>query len=657
MADRIKGITVEINGDTTKLQSALKGVNSSLKESQSALRDVNKLLKMDPGNTELLKQKQELLNKSIADTKSKLETEKQALAQLKNADQTEEVIRQQQALEREIISTEQSLQSLENEYRNFGSVASQQIANAGNKWKEAGSKISDVGKGMATAGAVITGAEVAIVAAGKGIFDYADSIADVGDAIDKNSQKLGVSAKFYQEWDAVLQHSGSSMESMGSTFKTLNKVTENATKTQQAALDTLGLKVEQFGGSSEKAFTMIVTALQKMPEGTERAYAAQQLLGKGATELGALFNTSADDTQAMIDKLNELGGVMSNEAVKNSAAFKDEMQDMQSSLAGMGNEIGAELMPSLIELMQEITIFVKDNKDDTVAFLKQLTIALSELIQQFHDMTPEQKESVLQMGAMIASIGPLLTIIGGLVTAIGGVVSGIGSIMTAAPAITGFFSTAATTVGEFCAALGPLGWALLALVGSVTWMISRIKECGMTWQDFVDGLGFMLADAKKFVVDFFDCVVYFFTDLGTKALNWGKDLVTNYLNGIKANINLLATAGKLIGEKIKSYIHFSEPDVGPLSDFHTYMPDMLKGLAEGINDNIGMLDKPMSNLASAMVPGTNGMNDRLDGIRGAIGNMSTNVNVTLEGDAQGLFKMVKTQNGKARRMTGRSALA
>lgn len=657
MADRIKGITVEINGDTTKLQSALKGVNSSLRESKAALSDVNKLLKMDPGNTELLKQKQDLLSKSIEDTKEKLDMERKALEQLKSGEQTEEVIRQQQALEREIISTEQSLKSLEGEFKNFGSVAAQQVALAGEKVKAVGGKISDVGKGIATAGAVITGAEVAIAAAGKGAFDFAESIASVGDAIDKNSQKMGVSAEFYQEWDAVLQHSGSSMESMSGTFKTLAKVTENTSKSQQAALDKLGLKAEQFGGSSEKAFTMIISKLQEMPEGTERAAIAQQLLGRGAQELGALLNTSSKDTQDMIDKLHELGGVMSNEAVKNSAAFEDELQDMQTTFQGVGKEIGAELLPSLVDLMKEITAFVKENKGDIVDLLKNVTTAISELIQSFKQMTPEQKKATVQIMGMIAALGPLITIIGGIVTAIGGVISGVGSIMTAAPAITAAISSVGATLSSVVAFMtGPLGLAIAGLIGSLAFMVNSIKECGITWADVWDGIGFLIQDAKKLIGEWFEFIKQFWTGLAEKAYNWGYDLIKNYVDGIKNNINLVKTAGSMIAEKIKQYIHFSEPDVGPLSDFHTYMPDMLKGLSEGINQNIGMLDKPMNNLASAMVP-TNGMGDKLDGIKGAIGNMNTNVNVTLEGDAQGLFRMVKTQNGKAKRMTGRSAFA
>ncbi len=114
MANRIKGITVEIGGDTTRLQNALKGVNSQIKSTESQLRDVNKLLKLDPGNTELISQKYKLLNQAVEETKQKLETLKTAAA---NADKAlaEGTISQEQydALQREIIETEQDLKKLE----------------------------------------------------------------------------------------------------------------------------------------------------------------------------------------------------------------------------------------------------------------------------------------------------------------------------------------------------------------------------------------------------------------------------------------------------------------------------------------------------------------------------------------------------------------
>ena len=114
MASRIQGITVEIGGDTTKLTNALKGVNSEIRNTQSQLRDVEKLLKLDPSNTELLSQKQRLLNKEVEETKEKLKALKNASEQA-NAALEEGAITQEQydGLQREIIATEQALKDLE----------------------------------------------------------------------------------------------------------------------------------------------------------------------------------------------------------------------------------------------------------------------------------------------------------------------------------------------------------------------------------------------------------------------------------------------------------------------------------------------------------------------------------------------------------------
>jgi phage-related minor tail protein len=135
MADRIKGITIELDGDTTKLSNALKGVNKEIRDTQSNLKDVNKLLKMDPGNADFLAQKQRYLTDAIDATKKKLEEEKEALAKLKAGPQTKKTQKQQQALTREIEAAKQSLEGLEDEYKKFGSVAAVGAASVA-AWKE-----------------------------------------------------------------------------------------------------------------------------------------------------------------------------------------------------------------------------------------------------------------------------------------------------------------------------------------------------------------------------------------------------------------------------------------------------------------------------------------------------------------------------------------
>lgn len=112
---RISGITIELNGESKKLEAALKDVNDSLKNTQSNLNDVNKLLKLSPDSTELLGQKQKYLAKQIEDTEEKLKREKEALEQLGQADQTDEIVNQQERLEREIVDTESKLKGLREE--------------------------------------------------------------------------------------------------------------------------------------------------------------------------------------------------------------------------------------------------------------------------------------------------------------------------------------------------------------------------------------------------------------------------------------------------------------------------------------------------------------------------------------------------------------
>jgi TP901 family phage tail tape measure protein len=152
---RIAGITIEFNGDTTKLKTALKDVDSQVRQSQTQLKDVNKLLKFDPGNTELLQQKYNSLTKSIEGTKSRLETLREAQRQmeqngLKGTDQWD-------ALQREIAETEQKLKSLNREMDQFGSVQAQKVAAAGEKVQQVGQNLENTGRALLPASAAMIG--------------------------------------------------------------------------------------------------------------------------------------------------------------------------------------------------------------------------------------------------------------------------------------------------------------------------------------------------------------------------------------------------------------------------------------------------------------------------------------------------------------------
>ena len=146
----LKGITVEIGGDTTKLTSALQGVNKEIKNTQSQLKDVEKLLKLDPSNTELVAQKQRLLGDAIKETKEKLATletaAEQANEQLAKGEITQE---QYDALQREIQETEQALKNLESQASSTNATLAK-IEEVGGKFEQVGQKMTSAGKTMTT---------------------------------------------------------------------------------------------------------------------------------------------------------------------------------------------------------------------------------------------------------------------------------------------------------------------------------------------------------------------------------------------------------------------------------------------------------------------------------------------------------------------------
>lgn len=203
MADRIKGITIEIGGDTTGLSKALSGVNKEISGTQSQLKDVERLLKLDPSNTELLRQKQKLLADAVGETKDKLETlksaEKQAQDQFKEGKISEE---QYDALKREIIDTEQKLKSLEDQ-AGKANVTLQQISAVGDKFQEVGQKIEGVGKKLLPISAAIGGIGVAAV---KTTADFDSSMSNVSaisgatgedfDRLRDKAREMGAETKF-----------------------------------------------------------------------------------------------------------------------------------------------------------------------------------------------------------------------------------------------------------------------------------------------------------------------------------------------------------------------------------------------------------------------------------------------------------------------------
>ena len=279
-----------------------------------------------------------------------------------------------------------------------------------------GSKVGTVMKGAAIG---VTAVTTATAALGGAFVKATGGVAEYGDHIDKMSQKMGLSAEKYQEWDAILQHSGTSIDTMKAGMKTLANAVENGND----AFQRIGLTQEQIASmSQEELFEATISGLQNVEDTTERTYLAGRLLGRGATELGALLNTSAEDTEKMRQRVHELGGVMSDDAVKASARYTDSLQDMRTAMDGAKRTILSSFLPSVADAMDGIAnLFSGDSeeglgqiKEGVSSFIETLSEAIPKIIEVGVPIIQALTEAIVQnlpalLEAGIKAIGTLIT--------------------------------------------------------------------------------------------------------------------------------------------------------------------------------------------------------------------------------------------------------
>lgn len=310
MADRIKGITIEIDGDTTKLKNSLKGVDSEIRSAQANLRDLNKLLKLDPGNTQLLQQKYKNLGKEVDATKERLSMLQKTQEQMEKSGNvnTEEY----DALQREIFETQQKLKDLEKEYKNFGSVQSQQVAAAGKQIGDVGNKISGVGTKMTALTATITAVGTASVAA----FNEVDAGMDIIE------QKTGATGQALKDMEQIAKDMATEIptdfETAGSAVGEVNTRFGVTGK----ELETLSTKFVKFSALNNTDVSSSVDTVQK-------SLTAFGLDSKSAGAMLDTFNKVGQNTGISMDTLGAL-------MVSNASAFKQ----MGLSASDAANFIG-----------------------------------------------------------------------------------------------------------------------------------------------------------------------------------------------------------------------------------------------------------------------------------------------------------------------------
>ena len=396
MANRIKGITVEIGGDTTKLQTALKGVNGEIRNTQSALRDVEKLLKLDPGNTELLAQKHRLLGEAVAGTKEKLETLKTAAEQANTALANGEISQDQyDALQREIIETENNLRDLERQ-AGQSAVALQKIAATGEKLKTVGDNISSAGQKLLPVTAGVTALGTAAVSTAANFESSMSQVqATMGITKDAMSTVNGESVNTMDTLSALAKKMGSETAfSASECAEALNYLALAGYDTQQMC-DTLPtvLNLAAAGGIDLAAASDMVTD-------------AMSALGMGVDEAGTMVDQMAKTASTTNTSVAQLGeGILTIGAtaktVKGGTAELNTALGILANNGIKGAEGGTHLRNVILSLqnptdkaaacMEQLGLDVYDSEGN----MRSLNDILGDLNTSMDGMTAAEKSNII----------------------------------------------------------------------------------------------------------------------------------------------------------------------------------------------------------------------------------------------------------------------
>ena len=428
---KIRGITIELSADTQGISEGLKEVRSSLSQTQKSLKDVDKLLKFNPSNTDLLKQRQEYLGKAVQDTRKKLEEEKKLLEQLQNAGNSDKTREQQNALQREIIETTNKLKDLEKQAKDAASVLGTQMQQAGDKLQEVGQKISSVGNKLTV------GVTAPIVAAATAAAKFASDY-------DENMNK--VETAFGDAADSVKQWATTATESFG--------ISENA------ALE----MTSQFG---DMATSMGLSSGEAANMATSLAGLAGDLssfkninINEAMTALNGVFTGETES-------LKRLGVVMTQVNLKQFAADQGKVYEAMSEYEKvtlryqyvLAVALGKEVLPLITPLIQKLTAGIK----------------------KLNEMDPKTKKLVVTLLGVAAAIGPIVSLGGKAVSLVGTITHGIGSLITKVAAHTAASVAEAAATEGAAIAQGHLNAAMnanviLGVVAAVVALVAVIAS-------------------------------------------------------------------------------------------------------------------------------------------------------------------------------------
>ena len=606
MANNIKGITIEIGGDTTKLDKALGGVNKNVKSTQAELREVEKLLKLDPKNTEALAQKQQLLTKAVGETKEKLDVLKTAEAQVEEQFKKGEVSEEQyRAIKREIEATELSLKKLEEE----AGKSNISLEKVGEAFGKVGGKATGIGNKLLPVTAGVTALGGAGVAAAMELDDGYDTIitktgatgdtlkdlskqfiefanindTDLNNSIGKTDKimeqynidasetgnVLGLLTKKGQETGISVDTLMDSLQKNGATFKEmgLNLVQSTNLLAQfeangvnaDTAMAGLRKSIKVYtdeGKSVDEALGLTIDKIKNASSETEALSIAQEVFGtKGAAEMSNAIREGRIDLESLSSSMEDYGTVVEDTFNATQDPW-DEAKVAANNLKLAAADLGTTLLGSLQPTITKVVGKVK------------------EFTQWFKNLSQSQKETIIKIAAVVAAIGPALIIFGKVATGISNIITVVGKIGPAVKA-----AKAAFTAFHAVLAANPIILIVTAITAVIAILVTLYNKC--EW--FRNGVNAIWASIKKAFFAAWDGIKTFFTETLPNAFNTVVDFIKNNWQGLLLLIvNPFAGAFKLLYDNCGAFREFVDNFVANIKQFFQNLRNGIVAIFQGV---------------------------------------------------------------------------
>lgn len=558
---RVRGITIELGADTSGISKALKGVNSEIGQTQKELKDVERLLKLDPGNTELLAQKQKLLNDRVDETRTKIEALKQAQASVDMS--TEEGQRQYDALTREIISCENELKNAEQAANGFN-VTAEKISVTAGKMSQKFGDLANKTKGLSmAAGGALAGLVGLAVKSGQN-----------ADELNTLSKQTGIATDELQKMQYAADLIDVDVDTITGGLKKLKKNLDG----HEDSWKRVGVEVKDANGQYKDItdiFYETVQGLSEIENETERDIVAMDLFGKSADDLAGII----DDGGAALKALGQ-------EAENRGIIISQEELDAANELNDTLDKLKAEILPTVAQLGVEVA-------EAIMPYLPAIKEAISNVLESLRNISPQTIMIVGAVLALTSAISPMFSMLSGL---------------------TSIVSTLSSSTGVLSGVLGGLSAPILAIVAAIGVLIAAFMHLWNTNEEFRNNILATWERIRSMFAEFADGIVQRLNGMGFDFENFSEvvtaiwDKLCSFLgpvfentfdtiaNMLEATLDIMmglfdVFAGLFTGNWEQMWNGLKEIFEGVWEGISSFFKDQINFIIDSINGFIGGINK------------------------------------------------------------------